>query len=138
MHKLRGVAASHQAKAAAPESVEQLDADFEKAVARSLSDSAAHRKRRLKAASKVPARTPVLVLAFERNPDVVAEVLLRAMGACERCKQKAPFLRRKDNTPYLEVHHIQQLADGGEDSVENATALCPNCHRDFHYGMGEA
>jgi 5-methylcytosine-specific restriction enzyme A len=138
MHKLRGVAASHQATVALPESVEQLDADFAKAVQRSLSDSEAERGKRLKTAPKIPSRTPVLALAFERSPDVVAEVLFRAKGTCERCRKNAPFLRRKDRTPYLEVHHIKQLANGGEDTVENAEALCPNCHREVHYGAGEA
>ncbi|WP_342542729.1 HNH endonuclease signature motif containing protein [Paenisporosarcina sp. FSL H8-0542] len=36
--------------------------------------------------------------------------------------------------PYLEVHHIKRLADNGEDSVENAIAVCPNCHRELHFG----
>ncbi|HDR7378766.1 TPA: HNH endonuclease [Bacillus toyonensis] len=40
----------------------------------------------------------------------------------------------KDGTPYLEVHHVVPLATGGEDSVENAVALCQNCHRKAHYG----
>ncbi|WGL29477.1 HNH endonuclease signature motif containing protein [Pectobacterium brasiliense] len=71
---------------------------------------------------------------FIRNPDVVAEVLIRANGKCERCDSNAPFLRRRDNTPYLEVHHKTPLAEGGEDTVENTTALCPNCHRYLHYG----
>jgi 5-methylcytosine-specific restriction protein A len=26
------------------------------------------------------------------------------------------------------------LAEGGEDTVENALALCPNCHRRLHFG----
>ena len=26
------------------------------------------------------------------------------------------------------------LADGGADTVENAIAVCPNCHRELHYG----
>ena len=68
-----------------------------------------------------------------RNPDVVVEALLRANGVCERCKKPAPFARRSDGTPYLEVHHRIPLAVGGEDTVENAIALCPNCHRAAHY-----
>ena len=65
---------------------------------------------------------------------MVVEVLGRADGSCERCKRSAPFTRKKDGTPYLEVHHIVQLANDGEDTVENALALCPNCHRELHYG----
>ncbi|TOJ58505.1 hypothetical protein CGI36_22670 [Vibrio parahaemolyticus] len=26
------------------------------------------------------------------------------------------------------------LKDGGSDTVENVKALCPNCHREAHYG----
>jgi 5-methylcytosine-specific restriction protein A len=32
------------------------------------------------------------------------------------------------------VHHRIPLAKGGEDSVDNAVAVCPNCHRKGHYG----
>lgn len=135
MHKLRHVAASHQAIAAIPESMCLLDSDFQNAVLRSLSDSSGERRKRLSKASKVPGRTLVLMLAFSRNADVVAEVLHRAQGVCERCKRRAPFLKRKDKTPYLEVHHVRRLAEGGEDTVENALATCPNCHRELHYGL---
>ena len=134
MHKLRAVAAEHQAQEAAPESLIELEANFKVAVDRSLADSSEKRSQRLQSAPKVPTRTPVVLFAFERNPDVVAEVLHRAKGKCERCNEDAPFKRRKDHSPYLEVHHIVQLANGGEDTVGNATALCPNCHRELHYG----
>ena len=39
-----------------------------------------------------------------------------------------------DGLPFLEVHHLRQLADRGSDTVSNAVALCPNCHREAHYG----
>lgn len=38
----------------------------------------------------------------------------------------------KDNNPYLESHHIIWLSKGGDDSIENTVALCPNCHRKMH------
>jgi 5-methylcytosine-specific restriction protein A len=62
------------------------------------------------------------------------EILLRANGVCEKCKNPAPFFRAKDDTPFLEIHHKIHLANGGEDTIENAIAVCPNCHREFHYG----
>ncbi len=31
-----------------------------------------------------------------------------------------------------DVHHIQSLAKGGSDLMENMLCLCPNCHRRFH------
>jgi hypothetical protein len=71
---------------------------------------------------------------FKRNPAVVAAVLLRAKGTCERCHTCAPFLRAANKEPYLEVHHKARLADGGSDHPDNALALCPNCHREAHFG----
>jgi 5-methylcytosine-specific restriction protein A len=66
---------------------------------------------------------------------VIVEVLLRANGICEQCKNTAPFIRKTNNSPYLEVHHIVMLSNGGEDTVGNAIALCPNCHREQHFGV---
>ena len=134
MHKLRAVAAHNQAKAATSGTLQEHEALFSAALSQSAADSSEKRKARLKVASKVPGRTPVVLFVFERNPDVVAEVLHRANGICEHCGKPAPFLRRRDGSAYLEVHHRVQLANGGEDTVENATALCPNCHRELHYG----
>ncbi|WP_442967956.1 HNH endonuclease [Rheinheimera sp.] len=36
--------------------------------------------------------------------------------------------------PYLEVHHRIPLAEKGEDTLENAIELCPNCHIQAHFG----
>lgn len=73
------------------------------------------------------------VLGFVRDPRVVAYVLQRASGRCECCANDAPF-RRPDGRPFLEVHHVLPLADGGPDCIENAVAVCPNCHRELHHG----
>jgi len=108
--------------------------DFDALIAASKRLSAAERQARLASAPKKPARTQVVSTAFLRNPDVVAAVLIRAKGQCEGCKCPAPFKRASDDTPYLEVHHRVHLAEGGDDTVENAVALCPNCHREAHYG----
>ena len=100
----------------------------------SKQDSGNERLQRLAEAPTKPREIQVISRGFARNADVVVEVLLRANGVCEGCKKDAPFLRRKDNTPYLEVHHKVQLANGGHDTVKNAIALCPNCHREMHFG----
>lgn len=110
-----------------------LQADLDNLISHSLRDTAAERRRRLTLAAKLPRKVMVTSAAFLRNPDVVAETLLRAGGSCERRGSPAPFLRKKDGSPYLEVHHRRRLAHGGEDTVENAVALCPNCHRREHY-----
>ena len=111
------------------------DADsFARLVRKASELSSSARRKRLAKARRIPRRMQRVTIAFERNPDVVAEVQYRAKGACERCGQPAPFLRGDTGTPYLEVHHLVRLADGGEDTVENALALCPNCHRRAHFG----
>lgn len=81
-----------------------------------------------------PTKTVVSQVVFNRNQYVVAEVLDRANGICERCNKPAPFKKDSDNLPYLEVHHKIPLAENGDDTVENAIGLCPNCHRQAHYG----
>ena len=68
-----------------------------------------------------------------RSPAVQAWTLQQAKGKCELCVEPAPFVR-PDRRPYLEVHHVQRLAEGGEDVPDNTVALCPNCHRRAHYG----
>lgn len=70
---------------------------------------------------------------FIRDPNVIAWVLVISGGACEACGQPAPF-KRADGEPFLEVHHLRPLAEGGPDQVDNALATCPNCHRRFHHG----
>ena len=61
-------------------------------------------------------------------------VLRRADGICEDCGSKAPFVTKK-RRPYLEPHHIRRRADGGPDDPRWVVALCPNCHREVHYGI---
>lgn len=97
-------------------------------------DTPEARAKRIAESEKRPKRIRVYSYTYRRNPDIVVETLLRANGVCESCKQPAPFLRASDGTPFLEVHHIKSLADGGEDTLENVLALCPNCHREKHYG----
>ncbi len=93
-----------------------------------------HRKKRLKEASKKPEVITVKTTIYKRNPDVIAETLDIAGGICQECGKRAPFNRKIDGSPYLEVHHRIPLSEGGEDTVENAVALCPNCHRKNHFG----
>lgn len=112
----------------------ELEEEFAEKVAASQKLSSSERLKRLAFAPKHPTKDIVTIERFRRNEDVVAEVLERAAGYCEGCKHPAPFKRAINGEPYLEVHHIKWLAKGGEDTVENSVALCPNCHREAHYG----
>ena len=104
-------------------------------VKQSLSIDSKTRQERISKAPRKPKRIKIVTYVYERSPDIIAEALIRADGICEKCRSPAPFMRKKDKTPYLEVHHKKQLSNGGEDSIENVEALCPNCHRAEHYGF---
>ena len=95
-------------------------------------------KQRLKIlalAPEFPSKSTVTTTVFQRSPLVVAEALYRAAGICERCGFCAPFISRATGLPYLEVHHKVRLADCGRDTIDNAIALCPNCHRAEHFSI---
>lgn len=84
-----------------------------------------------------PAQSTVATVAYLRDPAVAAHVLDRACGKCEACGSMGPFLAG-DGEPFLEVHHVVQLAEGGPDTIDNAIAACPNCHRRLHHSIERA
>lgn len=71
------------------------------------------------------------VKQYVRNEYVVEYAKRLANGVCQLCDQPAPF-RDQKGMPYLETHHIVWLARGGEDTISNTVALCPNCHKRIH------
>ena len=79
-----------------------------------------------------PAKKETITQVFERSSQVRKQVLERAKGHCEWCGAKG-FATSSGST-YLETHHIQPLSENGKDSVENVVALCPNHHREAHFG----
>lgn len=56
------------------------------------------------------------------SPDVVKKALTSCGRRCVICHE---FCGTK-----MELHHIKQVADGGDDSFENCIPLCLNCHAD--------
>lgn len=77
------------------------------------------------------------VLLRQRSEAVRVYALRRAGGVCEGCGENAPFLTAAGRG-YLEVHHIQRLADSGPDDPSAVVAICPNCHRRVHHGADGA
>jgi 5-methylcytosine-specific restriction protein A len=69
---------------------------------------------------------------FARSATVRNYALVRANGMCELCDAPAPFLTASGR-PFLEVHHILRLSDGGPDRPDKVAAICPNCHRSAHH-----
>lgn len=107
-----------------------IDNEFKYASSLSLEE----RNKVLENVPRIPKCVSVNTKTFIRNQVVVVERLARASGYCEKCVIPAPFIRRSDGTPYLEVHHIIPLSEGGMDHIDNTIALCPNCHREVHLG----
>jgi len=79
-----------------------------------------------------PDQKQILSRAFTRSEEVRTWIVENAGGKCEACDSPAPF-STASGRPYLEVHHVVSLADGGPDSINNCVALCPNCHRALHH-----
>lgn len=110
-----------------------LNSTFSDEISMSLKLSRRTRLKMIAETAKLPPmKIKTQVTRYARSPHVVAERLLIANGRCERCRKLAPFMRLSDDTPYLEVHHVKLLSQGGLDSVENTQALCPNCHSEVH------
>jgi hypothetical protein len=70
--------------------------------------------------------------SYARNPAVRDAILKRANGHCEFCGTLG--FMKPDGSRYIEAHHVIALANDGEDRVTNVIGLCPNDHREAHFG----
>jgi 5-methylcytosine-specific restriction enzyme A len=113
--------------------------------ARAIEDAQARLARRLsleellapaKRAKQQPSRRIAQTSAYIRDAAVAEYVKRLANGQCDLCEKLAPF-QNKQNEAYLECHHVIWLAQGGEDTIGNTVALCPNCHRKMHVLNGK-
>jgi 5-methylcytosine-specific restriction protein A len=93
----------------------------------------ASRSSAIDAARDVAERVRTAQERRKRSQTVSKYVQERALGFCEVCGYAAPF-GRPDGKPYLESHHITQLADDGPDAPKDVVAACPTCHRKIHHG----
>jgi len=71
---------------------------------------------------------------FNRDPNIIAYAKARSGCRCEVPGCVVPLFIKPDGEPYVEVHHIHMLADGGEDKTDNVACLCPSHHREIHFG----
>ncbi len=126
--RVREVARARQSPEFARDRHPTADRDeFERRVARLRARGTLPRPR----GNPTPRRVPAQAMVFERDPLVKAWVLQEARGRCELCGESGPFVLPSGER-HLEVHHARPLVDGGPDTVDNAVALCPNCHRRLH------
>ncbi|MFM5585616.1 HNH endonuclease [Aeromonas rivipollensis] len=85
---------------------------------------------------KEPSQRDLTTTSYVRDPQVKAWILVAAASRCECCDAQAPFIT-VTGEPFLEAHHLRTLAEGGSDTVGNTVALCPNCHRELHFGANK-
>jgi 5-methylcytosine-specific restriction enzyme A len=110
------------------EEMESIDESKEKIVKR-LSNEVLEEKARY--APQQPGTRNTMTKTYERNAYISELAKRRANGKCQLCEQPAPFIK-PNGEPFLETHHIEWLAKGGTDTIENTVALCANCHRKMH------
>jgi 5-methylcytosine-specific restriction enzyme A len=112
-------------------SIEEDEVDRPSSLSRlSLSEL---RSRALSSASSSPNPKRRSVVVQNRAEAIRQYALKRAAGICESCLNPAPFLGKKG--PFLEVHHLHRISDGGPDHPVAVAAICPNCHREIHAGV---
>jgi 5-methylcytosine-specific restriction protein A len=80
---------------------------------------------------KEGSRREVVSEVFDGDQIVSEYAKRRAGGSCQLCNLPAPF-KNHNGEPYLEIHHIVPIEEGGPDTIGNVAALCPNCHRKMH------
>ena len=67
------------------------------------------------------------------------DVLKRANGECEYCKNKEMTFEKEDGEKYFEIHHIKHYSVCKKEGIyphtlNNLAALCPRCHKKIHFG----
>lgn len=82
--------------------------------------------------SSDPHKREYLIETYARNQGWVAEAKIRYGLYC-LCNDCTNTFIKPDGKPYIEVHHILPLADGGEDSLWNLAVLCAHHHRMAHF-----
>lgn len=113
------------------EIIETTDQNKERQAKRKTQDEVEEIAKRKSASNQNESQyRTVTTKAFERDPYIREHVKNLADGTCQLCEQDAPF--EVGGEPFLHVHHIEFLADGGDDTIENSIALCPNCHAKVH------
>ena len=78
-------------------------------------------------------RSEVISQVFKRDPAVRRSVLNRSGGRCELCGEEG--FKMAGGRVFLETHHVHPLSEGGSDTTTNVVALCPNHHREAHFGV---
>ena len=76
---------------------------------------------------------------IERSRKTAENALILANFKCEINNEHYTFIRKNQNVPYTEAHHLVPLAYSelfscSLDVEENIVSLCSTCHNKIHYG----
>jgi len=80
-------------------------------------------------------KTHKFIETFERNRKAVRD-LKRLYKVCQVTGDKFVFLKA-NGEPYLEVHHLVPLGEGGSDNPTNLVVISAHIHRMLHYSVVE-
>jgi 5-methylcytosine-specific restriction protein A len=81
----------------------------------------------------LPDRATAITQFIKRDNKVRSYVIRRSKGKCEQCGILG--FPKVNGGYYVETHHVFALCKSGSDTVNNVIALCPQHHREAHYGV---
>ena len=86
-------------------------------------------------------------LSSPEKREHLIEIYARDIGWVSKAKEKYGYncmyskcentFTKQNGEPYIEVHHIIPLCQGGEDGIWNLAVLCAHHHRMAHYADNE-
>ncbi len=88
---------------------------------------------RAKSAKRKPIKQQTTTTTYSRDSSIIAFVHRRSGYKCEMPTCEYVGFKKTNGGQYIETHHITPLFRGGDDSIDNAAALCPTCHRMMHH-----
>ncbi len=81
---------------------------------------------------QAPEKREYLIETYARNRGWVKEAKEKFGLYCLYPKCSNTF-NKPNNEPYIEVHHIISLCDGGEDAIWNLAVVCAHHHKMAHF-----
>ncbi|PGO26417.1 McrA protein [Bacillus cereus] len=91
----------------------------------------------------IPRRNPIRKkngeISYTRRVWISRKAISQANYTCMIDARHKTFTAKSSNKPYIEAHHLICISRQADfeyelDRIENIVALCPTCHRLFHYG----
>lgn len=79
-----------------------------------------------------PEKREYLIETYSRNRGW-SRLAKKTFGENCMCDNCINSFIKEDGTPYIEVHHIVPLHQGGEDGIWNLSVLCAHHHRMAHF-----